>query len=129
MEAPLDSFAVPIVSGTLSLIMSKSPDINAEQARRMVLNSARDIATPGIDNFTGYGLLDAAAALKADPEFYIESRITDIKVFRNQGKQVLQVTGTTDADKFQDATIMVGKGTAPKKWLRLKKRITKACFS
>ena len=120
------SFAAPIVSATLSLIMSKFPGIDAEKARRMVLNSARDIATPGIDNFTGYGLLNAAAALQADPEFYVESRITGVKVLRMQGKLVLQVSGTSLADKFQEATLMVGKGNAPKKWLRLKKPIAKA---
>ena len=46
----------------------------------MVLHSARDIETPGVDNYTGYGLLDATAALAADPDYFNESRISGVKV-------------------------------------------------
>lgn len=119
------SFATPIVSGTLSLILSKSPDLSAEVARRMVLNSARDIETAGIDNYTGYGLLDAAAALTADPDFFVESRIVGVKVVRVGGRVVLRVLGSADADRFGKATIFLGKGQPPTKWFKVNIAIKK----
>ena len=118
------SFAAPIVSGAASLIMSLKPDLDAHAVRRMLLNSARDIEVPGIDNYAGYGLLDVDAALKADPKYSVESRITGVKPVRVDGKSVLRLVGTADADDFADATLSLGKGKEPKKWLAIKKRIT-----
>ena len=117
------SFAAPIVSGTLSLMLSRNPALNREQATRMLLNAARDIDTPGIDNFTGYGLLDAQKALAADPDYFIESRILGVKVVRIGKKVSLQINGIADADLFKQAKLQLGRGAKPKKWLRLKKPI------
>ena len=119
------SFAAPIVSGTLSLILSKSPNLSAEAARRMVLNSARDIETPGIDNYTGYGLLDAAAALAANPDYFIESRIAGVKVVRVGGEVVLRILGSANADQFAKAMIFLGKGRPPAKWFKVNVAIKK----
>jgi subtilisin family serine protease len=113
------SFASPMVTGTLSLIMARQPDVTAEEARRMVLNSTRDIETPGVDNYTGYGLIDAAAAIKAPRDYYLESRISGVGVVRKGGKPHLRVTGTATADRFGKATLYLGQGAAPKKWLRV----------
>jgi len=123
------SFATPIVSGTLSLLLAENPSLTPEQLTRMILNSAVDIETPGIDNYTGYGVLDASAALTADPDYFIESRISGIKVIKRSGKLSLQVIGTTKADKFSHATIMLGKGKKPKKWFRLKRKISASITS
>ena len=113
------SFAAPIVSGTLSLIMARDPTVTAAQARRMVLHSARDIETPGVDNYTGYGLIDAAAAVTASPDYYLESRISGVLVTKQGGKTILRVLGTADADRFGKATILLGQGAEPAKWLRV----------
>ncbi len=44
------SFATPIVSGALSLLLSRRPKVNAGQAVRMLLPSAKDTETPGFNN-------------------------------------------------------------------------------
>ena len=118
------SFATPIVSGAASLLMSLRSELSAEDVRRVLLNAAADIETPGFDNYAGYGLLDVKAALDADPKFAIESRIRELKVTAQSGKQVLRVIGTADADAFEEASISLGKGSDPDKWLTVKKRIT-----
>ena len=118
------SFAAPIVSGTLSLLLSRRPDLNAEQAARMVLQSARDIETPGVDNYTGYGLLDAAGALKADPGYFIESRIHAVKVVGGNAP-ALSVIATVAAEKLDGAVLMLGKGNQPEKWLRVNQTFNK----
>lgn len=119
------SFAVPIISGTLSLILSRSPELSADAVKRMVLNSARDIETSGIDNYTGYGILDATAALAADPEFYVESRIAGVKVVKEAGITALRVLGTSDANQFARASVYLGKGKPAKKWFKVDYEIKK----
>ncbi len=119
------SFAAPIVTGTITELLAGNPELTAEQAVRMVLHSARDIETPGVDNYTGFGLLDATAALAADPDYFNESRISGVKVITRSGKPVLRVLGTTNADDFKEAVIRLGKGTDPKKWLEVNRKILK----
>lgn len=119
------SFAAPLVTGTIAYLRSLRPDLDAASIRRMVLNSAKDIETPGIDNYTGYGLLDAAAAIAADPAYFIEARIDRVDVFRRNGKVALRLTGTADANAFRQATVMIGQGVTPTKWLRIDRPITR----
>lgn len=119
------SFAAPIVTGAASVVMSLNPDYSAEQVRNAILNSATDIESPGLDNFSGYGLLNLQGALEADPDFNVESRITGVEVVRVNGKTALRVLGTTNADDFVDASISLGKGKQPDKWLRVRQRIQK----
>ncbi len=91
----------------------------------MVLHSARDIAVPGWDQFTGYGLLDARAALAADPDFYILSRIFNASAVKKRGKVFLQVSGRAIADKFARAWIEAGKGDSPTEWIKVSDEISK----
>lgn len=104
------SFAAPFVAGVASLLLSVNPKLTAEQVRRMILNSARDIDVPGVDRNTGYGLLDAAAALAADPAFFIETAIADVAPAQGEGGTVVRVTGTADASEFARAWIELGAG-------------------
>ncbi|WP_179759015.1 S8 family peptidase [Hoeflea halophila] len=118
------SFAAPIVAGTASLILSDNPDLTADQVKRMILNSARDIDTPGMDNYTGYGLLNAAAAITADPDYFVESRISGVEVVSRNGVPHLRLNGETDADKFARAEIQLGKSDDPDAWAKLDLELT-----
>ena len=119
------SFAAPMVSGVLSLVLSSRPEVTRRQAVRMVLQSARDIETPGIDNYTGYGLLDAAAAVRADPEFFVESRISGVRLVKARGRLLLRVLGTADANRLARVQLFMGAGENPGRWRRLKKTLKK----
>lgn len=57
------SMASPMVSGVVALMLSEEPYLTPSQIRERLIVTARDIWTPGFDNDTGYGLLDAYAAL------------------------------------------------------------------
>lgn len=118
------SFAAPIVAATASLILSKNPDLTVEQVTRMLLNSSVDIDRVGIDNFTGYGMLDAKAALEADPEYYIDARISGAKLVQVQDQQAIQILGTADANDFKFGQISIGQGENPEKWATVKTKIT-----
>jgi subtilisin family serine protease len=58
------SYAAPQVSAVIALIKSIRADLNVNDIRFILQNSATDISTPGWDRFTGYGLLNASAAVR-----------------------------------------------------------------
>ena len=85
----------------------------------MLLQSAQDIEVPGVDRLSGYGLLDAKAALAADPAFFVEAAIQRLGIVKIKGKAYIQVSGTATADKLAKAWIEIGKGPDPKKWKKV----------
>jgi len=57
------SFSTPQVAGALALMRQLQPGVSPEQAKRFLLNSARDLGVAGADNESGFGLLDVPAAV------------------------------------------------------------------
>jgi subtilisin family serine protease len=110
------SFAAPLVSGAASLVLSMHAGLGADEVRRMLLHAATDIETPGVDALTGYGLVDARAALAADPAYFTEAAITGVRSVRREGALLVEVIGTADADRFASAQIDFGEGNAPEDW-------------
>lgn len=60
------SGAAPIVSGIVALVRAAHPELNAASVINRILATARDKGAPGPDDLYGYGLVDAAAAVRAD---------------------------------------------------------------
>ena len=120
------SFAAPIVAGTASLLLTQNPQLSNEQIERMLLHSAKDVDVAGLDQFTGYGLLNAAAALQADPNFYITAELTGVNVTQQGNQQFLQVLGTATADHLKRAWLEIGTGKNPTQWNRVSQDETKS---
>jgi subtilisin family serine protease len=57
------SFASPIVSGVVALVVSNNPSMNSQQIYDALKNSAVDKGTTGRDNYYGWGVVDAYGAL------------------------------------------------------------------
>jgi len=57
------SQASPLVAGLAALILSQEPGLSADQVRLRILASATDVGTSGFDPETGWGRVDALAAL------------------------------------------------------------------
>lgn len=119
------SFAAPFVTGVASLLVARDSGLTAADLMRMLTQSAQDINVPGIDQFTGYGLLDARAALSIDPEFFLEVAIAGVELVQQGGKPALKIIGTLDADQFDEAWIEIGKGEDPKQWKKVSRAIKK----
>jgi len=117
------SFAAPLATGVASLVVAKNPDVTAAELLRILTQSARDIAVPGVDQYTGYGLLDARAALVQPPESFLEVGIADVAVVQRKGKPVLQILGTVNADRLDRAWIEIGEGSDPQSWKKVSKTI------
>ena len=58
------SMASPHVSGLAALLYQKFPDATPYEMRKLIENSAVDMDLPGYDKNTGYGRIDALAALQ-----------------------------------------------------------------
>ncbi len=123
------SFAAPIVSGAASLLFSMNPKLTAAQVKRMLLQSARDLEGIGMNQFSGYGLLDIEAAAAADPNAYVEAAITGVSAMQVRGKTVLRVTGTADADRLKEARIEIGAGDNPDRWTKVSRTISSPVVS
>lgn len=113
------SFASPFVTGVASLLLSKDPTLQASDLRRILAHSATDVSDPGWDQLTGYGRVDALAALQADREYFIEARIHGFNVEQRKEGTVVVVSGTATANEFASADVMLGLGDNPDRWRRL----------
>ena len=66
------SFATPVASGAIALVMSANPALTPSQIENVLFASAADLGTAGYDKKFGYGRVNAAAAVKA-----AKSTVTD----------------------------------------------------
>jgi len=112
------SFAAPLVTGVASLLRAKDPSLSAADVKRILTHSAQDIDIPGVEQYTGFGLLDARAALAADRNFFINARFSGARVVQGAGGQMLQIMGNASADRFDEAWIEIGRGPEPDTWTR-----------
>lgn len=119
------SFAAPLVAGVASLLFAANPSLSTMQVERMLLQSAKDIESPGVDPLTGYGRLDAAAALSADPDFFVEAAIKSVEVATTARGPAARVIGTADAERFAGAHIEIGTGEHPSAWTRVEGVLSK----
>lgn len=54
--------SAPHVSGTAALIWALQPGWSADQVSQAITSTARDAWSPGKDNLTGWGVVDAGGA-------------------------------------------------------------------
>lgn len=110
------SFSAPMVSGLTSLMIANDPSLTNKQVMAIIKSTARDVGIPGVDQYTGYGIIDAAAALKAPKDYLLAAAIDRVEVVQTGGKQAVRVRGTADANALKSARIEVGQGDAPTSW-------------
>jgi subtilisin family serine protease len=108
------SFSAPFVTGLASLMIANDPTLTNLQVMNILKSTARDIGPPGVDQFTGYGLPDARAALSAPKDYFLFAGIARVSVAQAGANQVVRVFGTADADVLKDARIEIGQGENPK---------------
>ena len=119
------SFAAPFVSGAAALILSQRPDLDALSVKRMIVQSARDAGSVGVNPETGYGILDVKAALAADPRYFVDVEIAEVSAQKTDAGLFVRVDGTADADRFTSAWIEIGRGESPTEWRRVSRTLDK----
>lgn len=116
MRASGTSFSAPMVSAVASLIWTKYPNLTNEQVERMIIESADDVEVPGWDQLSGAGRLNAAASLKADPNYFLTAKVSEVAAVEVKGKTVIQVSGTAVGSRIEKYEIQIGQGENPTKW-------------
>ncbi len=108
------SFSTPMVTATASLLWAKNPNLTNQQVADIILATATDMDEKGWDGMTGYGLLNAASALRADVDEKLILMFTTLRINRDINDRVISVDvfGTVRG-KFKEFTIEVGKGKNP----------------
>ena len=119
------SFSAPLVAGIASLVWAKNPNLTAAEVKRILLNSARDIGEPGQDQFSGYGMVDARAALQTDKNFFIDAAISGVKVINGPSGPTLEVDGSANADALAEAHLEIGAGEEPSSFTAVGTPLTK----
>lgn len=57
------SFSAPRVTGAAALVRHKFPNLNGPQLKQVLLQTADDLGTPGVDDVFGHGKLNVLSAL------------------------------------------------------------------
>ncbi len=112
------SFAAPFVTGVASLILAKNPRLTPAQVEHALLMSADDVESPGWDQLTGYGRLNARKALEADPDYYLYAELHRVAAAREGGRTVIQVFGTVMGSHRPEYRFELGQGENPTDWRR-----------
>ena len=110
------SFSAPYVSGLASLMIAKDPTLTNRQVMNIIMSTARDVGTPGVDQYTGYGIIDARAALQAPKDYLLFAGVNRVEVVTKDKAQIVRVHGTADANAFKSARLEIGAGEDPKTW-------------
>jgi subtilisin family serine protease len=120
------SFAAAFVSGVGARLLAQRPELTGVQVARLITQTARDIEAPGVDPLTGYGLVDANAALAGNPDQWIEARIDDVDLVVQEGETLVRVRGTAAADRFASATLRAAPERFPDDWIDVTKPLAQA---
>ena len=83
------SVAAPMISGLFAIMQAKYPFLNVKEIFQAVSYTAKDLATPGVDISTGYGLPSISEAIK-----YINSNYYKVELKSNRvayGQEVLSL--------------------------------------
>jgi len=110
------SFSTPIVAATASLLLSKNPELTASEVEARLFQTATDVEAPGKDKYTGYGMVNATAALAVDTDFSVTAEITALQFVQTEGAEFIRVVGTIDASDFKRAWMQIGPGMNPGAW-------------
>jgi len=113
------SFSAPFVAGLASLMIANDPTLTNREVMDIIKSTARDVGVPGVDQFTGYGIIDARAALKSPKDYKLLVGVNRVEVAQADGAQVVRVHGQADANALKEAVIEIGQGESPTKWTRI----------
>ncbi|MDP3773757.1 MAG: S8 family serine peptidase, partial [Gemmatimonadales bacterium] len=110
------SFAAPIVAATASLLFAADPKRTNREVEALLLATAKDLDQPGWDPMTGYGLLDAKAALSGDAKRAVVVFPTEVLISRAGKKKVSAVDVYGVVAGASSYEVSVGEGRNPSEW-------------
>ncbi len=102
------SSATPVVSAVAAMILSKWPQLTGVDAGNIILNSARDLGTPGVDATYGHGLVDVEAALRpANPALSNGQSTAPLDdTIMVVGEAFGEIVGASIGEAFNEVTVL-----------------------
>ncbi|MBT3605597.1 MAG: S8 family serine peptidase, partial [Candidatus Latescibacteria bacterium] len=109
------SLAAPHVSGLAALVLSRNPNLNAQQFRSLIQSTAKDLGTTGFDNSFGAGLIDLEALANRISTF---PPTAEIITPDNAGGATgtVQITAATSGSEISAYRLSYGIGLQPQTW-------------
>ncbi|MGB5690861.1 MAG: hypothetical protein WBM45_16435, partial [Woeseiaceae bacterium] len=68
----------------------------------------------------------ARAALAADPAYFVDAAIPDVRSIDVDGHAYLDVLGLADANEFASASLEIGEGASPASWTAVGAQLVEA---
>lgn len=111
------SMAAPHVAGLAALLISHNPNLNNEQVRQIIQNSAEDKGDPGWDSYYGYGRVNAYRAIQQASESSLPLVAwIDSPHLNDTVNGTIEIRGEAWGTGFLRYEINVGKGITPDSW-------------
>jgi len=101
------SFAVAVTTGAAARVLAARPDLDRASLRVLLMQTAAAVGEPGFAQTTGYGRIDVARAITADPADFALARIDNVNVAYGDGRAHFTVLGTAQANPFGQATVSI----------------------
>ncbi len=108
------SMAAPHVSGLAALVLARTPILTNEQVRQVLRTSAVDVRTPGFDTFSGYGRVNASAAVAHEPP--LEALLLGPSARPIPVSDPVEVLGRVQGPGLVSWRLEYGVGTFPSTW-------------
>ncbi|HVJ38418.1 MAG TPA: autotransporter domain-containing protein [Stenotrophomonas sp.] len=70
------SFATPVVTGALAVLMERYPYLDNAQVRDVMLTTATDLGAPGVDPVFGWGALNLRKAIDGPGQLRVDTQVT-----------------------------------------------------
>lgn len=101
------SFAAPMVSATVGLMLSKNPQLSIEDIREILHNSTIDLGDSGWDPYYGYGLLNVSASIQNTPLPTNYTSTASINNSTETSEKTNQTSGLTIVGYFAFSFIVI----------------------
>lgn len=100
------SFSSPIVAGVIALVIGNDPTLNAQEVYDALKNSAVDKGDQGRDDYYGWGIVDAYAALPQNNSPPIDSVPPTVTITSPQNGVDVGDTFTVKVDASDDVSLI-----------------------
>ncbi|WP_051304277.1 S8 family serine peptidase [Calidithermus chliarophilus] len=104
------SMASPHVAGVAALVLAANPDLTPTQVRYLLASTASDLGAAGWDQYYGYGLVNAEAAVKAARDL-LSAYFSDFRVRLRQGNTLVAEGRADRGGNFALENVPAGRYT------------------